>query len=76
MDLRITTDRADPANSRVEAEYRFDVDHGASRTEVKSSSRVVGNADSFHAVTALEVRTDGMPHFSRTWHTSVLRGFR
>ena len=75
-DLRITTDRADPANSSVEAEFRFDVDHGASRTEARSSCRVVGSAASFHGVTALEVRTDGMPHFSRTWHTSVPRGFR
>ncbi|MDE0709784.1 MAG: CocE/NonD family hydrolase, partial [bacterium] len=73
-DFKATTDRADPANSSVEAGFRFDVDHGASRTEIKSSTRVVGCYDSFHAVTALEVQADGMPHFSRTWHTSTPRG--
>ena len=75
MDFKVTTDRADPAASSVEAGYRFDVDHGASRTEVRSSTRVVGSSDSFHGVTALEVRAGGKPHFSRTWHTSVPRGF-
>ena len=73
-DFKATTDRADPANSSIEAGFRFDVDHGASRTEVRSSTRVVGSSDSFQAVTALDIRTDGMPHFSRTWHTSVPRG--
>ncbi|MCE2529316.1 MAG: hypothetical protein J4G11_05545, partial [Acidimicrobiia bacterium] len=75
MDFKVTTVRADPAASSVEAEYRFDVDHGGSRTEVRSSTRVVGSSDSFHGVTALEVRAGGKPHFSRTWHTSVPRGF-
>lgn len=75
VDFRAKTDRTDPTNSSVEAGYRFDVNHGASTTEVKSTSRVTGSSDAFHAVTALEVRTDGMPHFSRTWHASVPRGF-
>ena len=74
-DFSVTTDRANPANSRVEAGYRFDVNHGASTTEVKSTSRVEGSADAFHAVTTLEVRTDGMPWHSRVWHASVPRGY-
>jgi hypothetical protein len=75
VDFKVTTDRANPANSRVESGYRFDVNHGAATTEVTSTGRVEGSADAFHAVTALEVRTDGMPCFSRTWHASVPRGF-
>ena len=75
MDFRVTTDRANPASTRVESAYRFDVNHGASTTEVKSTGRVEGSDDAFHAVTALEVRTDGMSCFSRTWHASAPRGF-
>ena len=75
VDFRARTDRANPADSSIEADYRFDVDHGAATTEVRSTSRVAGTADAFHAVTALDVRTDGMPCFSRTWHASVPRGF-
>ena len=75
LDFRAKTDRANPANSSIEADYRFDVGHGASTTEVRSTSRVAGSPDAFHAVTSLEVRTDGMPCFSRTWHASVPRGF-
>jgi len=75
VDFRATTDRAKPAESSIEAAFRFDVDHGASTTEVRTTSRVAGNSDAFHGVTAVEVRTDGMPCFSRTWHCSVPRGF-
>ena len=75
VDFRATTDRAKPAESSIEADFRFDVDHGASTTEVRTTSRVAGNSDAFHGVTAVEVRTDGMPCFSRTWHCSVPRGF-
>ena len=75
VDMRVTTDRTDPARSSVDASYRFDVDHGGSVTEVTSTSRVVGSPDAFHAVTGLEVRFGGVSRFSRTWQASVPRGF-
>ena len=75
MEFRAVTDRADPAASRVESNYRFEVDHGAGVTEVKASSRVVGSRGAFHGVTAVEVLTEGAPRFSRTWRCSAPRGF-
>ncbi len=75
VEFRASADRTDPARSSVESDYRFEVDHGASATEVKTTSRVSGGRDDFHGVTAVEVRTDGMLRFSRTWYCSTPRGF-
>ena len=59
-----------PCGTRaVEAEYRFDVE--PRRLHDRGQGRPAGwkgPDEAFHAVTALEVRTDGMPCFSRTWH--------
>ncbi len=75
LDFKATTDRANPAFSSVEAGYRFDVDHGGAITKANSTSRVTGDPEAFHAVTTLEVCTDGVPSFSRTWRSSMPRGF-
>ena len=75
MEFRAFTDRADPARSRVESDYRFEVDHGAGVTEIEAASRVAGDRNGFNGSTTVEVAREGSLVFSRTWRCSAPRGF-
>ena len=73
-ELEVSVSRARPAEARVEAEYRMEVDHGAGPRAVRSVSRVTGDREAFHALTAVEVEEAGSVQFSRIWNRSVPRG--
>jgi len=67
MEFRAFTDRAGPARSRVESDYRFEADHGA--------SRVAGDRNRFNGATTVEAAREGSLVFSRTRRCSAPRGF-
>ena len=75
MEFRAFTDRADPARSRVESDYRFEVDHGAGAAEIEAAGRVAGDRNRFRGATTVEAAREGSLVFSRTRRCSAPRGF-
>ena len=74
-ELEATTNRDDPARSRVHASYDFELKDVLATTRIRATSTVQGTEESFHGVTSVDVHTNEMPRFSRTWSQTIPRGF-